>query len=59
MKRHYEKMCITLHEFNLEGSLLQTSVITEKSAIQSMGHEIGNTFDGTPAGGGEFNLDWE
>ena len=52
-------MCITLHEFNLEGSLLQTSVITEKSAIQSMGHEIGNTFDGTPAGGGEFNLDWE
>ena len=59
MKQHYEKLCTTLHEFALDSALLQHSVITETSVVQANGHEIGSTFDGTPAGGGEFNLDWE
>ena len=56
MKKHYEKMCMTPLGFVFEGTLLAGSIETE---VRATGHEIGNTFDGTEEGGGEFNLDWE
>ena len=42
--------------FVFEGTLLAGSIEAE---VRATGHEIGNTFDGTEQGGGEFNLDWE
>nr|MCR4863980.1 hypothetical protein [Bacteroidales bacterium] len=42
--------------FVFEGTLLAGSIEAE---VRATGHEIGNTFDGTEEGGGEFNLDWE
>lgn len=59
MKKHYEKMCMTPLGFVFERNLLEASIITDESVVRATGHEIGNTFDGTDAGGGEFNLDWE
>ena len=43
-------------ECELEGYLMAGSIEAE---VRATGHEIGNTFDGTESGGGEFNLDWE
>ncbi len=59
MKKHYEKMCMTPLGFVYERALLDASAITNSSVVRATGHEVGNTFDGTETGGGEFNLDWE
>ncbi len=45
--------------FVFEGTLLAGSIVTAETTVRATGHEIGNTFDGTPTQGGEFDFDWE